>query len=271
MSGGTVQNPQVFSGVNRIEGYMVDNIQNSFAIYNPSMDIVENVDGTARLDFKDKNDITTLNISSIISPTSRTTDIINQFRDAGNLYVSGVTLRLNTKVTTENNTTVKENWINTGSSTVRPYDSTHTRDILTIGTLENGDITFKGANTFTGINTVPKPANNTGTTSLQAVNVGWVNDATAGVNNIVHKSGDELINGLKSFNGTTVIRTGQRRHDAPMTPGNTNGISIIGSDGYEIAMYRARVLTDGNTRAEVVVYNSDGTFKIVDLGTGDVV
>jgi len=41
--------------------------------------------------------------------------------------------------------------------------------------------------------------NDTGTTSKLVPTIGWVNDTTAGVNNIVHKNGSETITGIKTF------------------------------------------------------------------------
>ena len=41
--------------------------------------------------------------------------------------------------------------------------------------------------------------NDTGTTSKLVPTIGWVNDTTSGVNNIVHKTGEEVIAGTKRF------------------------------------------------------------------------
>lgn len=47
--------------------------------------------------------------------------------------------------------------------------------------------------------TAPKPENDEGTTNNRIVTTGWANDSTAGVNNLVHKSGTETISGQKTF------------------------------------------------------------------------
>ena len=66
-----------------------------------------------------------------------------------------------------------------------------------INTLSSQCAKLSADNTFTGINTVPKPANTTASTSNQIASVAYVNDATAGVNNLLHKSGTEYISGTK--------------------------------------------------------------------------
>ena len=47
-----------------------------------------------------------------------------------------------------------------------------------------------------------RTANETGTSSTIIPTMGWVNDATSGVNNVVHKTGDETIGGTKTFSDT---------------------------------------------------------------------
>lgn len=65
-------------------------------------------------------------------------------------------------------------------------------------------------NVFTGINTfttkspiVPDTPDSHG-----AVNDVYVNDATDGVNNLVHKTGTETVNGVKTFNSTSEFPNG---------------------------------------------------------------
>ena len=47
--------------------------------------------------------------------------------------------------------------------------------------------------------------NDTGTTSKLVPTIGWVNNTTTGVNNIVHKNGTETITGHKIFTGVTKV------------------------------------------------------------------
>ena len=72
------------------------------------------------------------------------------------------------------------------------------------------DGTAQAALTFTkdGSNadvTVKQPNNTTGTASRQVATTGWANNAGSGVNNIVHKSGNETINGIKTFKDDVTI------------------------------------------------------------------
>ena len=50
------------------------------------------------------------------------------------------------------------------------------------------------------------PQNDTGTSSHFVPTVGWVNNSTSGVNNIVHKNGTETISGVKTFTDIVNIK-----------------------------------------------------------------
>lgn len=50
----------------------------------------------------------------------------------------------------------------------------------------------------------PNPTDTTSTTSKQVANAGWVNSVG---NNVVHKTGDETITGVKTFNGAVTMTT----------------------------------------------------------------
>ena len=66
-----------------------------------------------------------------------------------------------------------------------------------VNTLDGQNVKKTGTSVVTGDIQVPTtPANPT-----SVVNSAYVNDATEGVNNIMHKSGNEIISGNKTFNG----------------------------------------------------------------------
>ena len=91
--------------------------------------------------------------------------------------------------------------------------------IVSLETADSNNVKKTGTSTVTGTLEVPT----TPPTTTSAVNSVYVNDATEGINNIVHKSGNESISGSKSFNSTINART---TIDATVTPDTYQVVSI---------------------------------------------
>lgn len=73
--------------------------------------------------------------------------------------------------------------------------------IVSLESADANNVKKTGTSTVTGTLEVPT----TPPTPTSTVNSVYVNDATAGVNNIVHKSGDETIAGIKTFSNFEII------------------------------------------------------------------
>lgn len=108
-----------------------------------------------------------------------------------------------------------------------------------------------------------------------AVNDIYVNDASVGVNNIVHKTGNETVNGSKTF--LSNIRTEVsmiRRYDNfditdPSTANQSTAILFNDKNGVEMARVMIRLNSNKSTAFRIWVKNADGTTKQVTLAEGD--
>lgn len=146
-----------------------------------------------------------------------------------------------------------------------------------IGGLETADannVKKTGTNTVTGDIQVPT----TPATPLSVINSAYANDPTDGVNNIVHKSGDETVSGNKTFISMISIASSYGvpfrvvESDMDITDPTykvvwsniiyDKNLEFLGGIGFEVN-------TDGRTRFFAQVRNADGTAKIADIVAGD--
>lgn len=131
-----------------------------------------------------------------------------------------------------------------------------------------GDQTIDGVKTFIGSANVPTvPVDLLG---ASAVNEAYVNDATPGVNNIVHKSGNEDISGVKVFTGLPAKKiTNFDRSNPPVSYAYSTGILFIDNAGDELGRIMVGIYPDSRTTIELRVVNANGTFKRAIMLEGD--
>lgn len=106
------------------------------------------------------------------------------------------------------------------------------------------------------------PVNDTGTSSHFVPTVGWVNNATAGVNNLVHKTGAETIAGYKTFVDPTTV--GYFTVKPPTdSPTSTEGgeISFVGASG-EVNAGKLMFIDRHNGKLRLFGYDSGGTVHV---------
>ena len=109
-----------------------------------------------------------------------------------------------------------------------------------------------------------------------AVNAAYVNDATDGVNNIVHKSGVETIGGQKFWENSQKYNYGLERYHDTMdisNPVTTWTKDLIDTDVNEndIGRLQFHMRSNGTTAYSIRVRNSDGSFDEILLGEGRVI
>lgn len=128
--------------------------------------------------------------------------------------------------------------------------------------LESADaqnVKLTGAQTIAGQKTLSNSpiVPTTPTTATGAVNSVYVNDATDGVNNIVHKSGNETIGGLKKYTDDCVYSKGYPTISINDTSlgyneiGNHSAITMYDKNSYRITMLRSESSTLGANIASV--------------------
>lgn len=147
--------------------------------------------------------------------------------------------------------------------------------------LESADaqnVKLTGAQTIAGQKTMSDSpiVPTTPTTPTGAVNSVYVNDATDGVNNIVHKSGNETIGGTKFF----MASIGQLYVASPFAYIYTNWsidsettqfkelLSVYDNNNSEIAVLFIEI-NNGATALKIRVRNADGTSKTITLAEGN--
>lgn len=77
--------------------------------------------------------------------------------------------------------------------------TTNENNISILQTADTNNVKKTGTSVVTGDIQVPSPSGDT-----SVINKGWANDATDGVNNVVHKTGNEMIDGIKTFKGAYI-------------------------------------------------------------------
>ena len=114
-----------------------------------------------------------------------------------------------------------------------------------------------------------------------AINDIYANDATAGVNNIVHKTGNEDISGVKTVTGsfkftqaqwTTPIEIKNTSHSR--TDGVQSGspqIRWTDKDGNTLGLLRVVIESNSTTKLQAIVINSNGSEKALTIVAGDVI
>lgn len=136
--------------------------------------------------------------------------------------------------------------------------------------------TVTGKKVFSGGAEVPtSPA-----TATSAVNSVYVNDATDGVNNIVHKTGNEIISGIKTHNERIIVQgySGSRSLVLKTTNGNyddstahsNNRIQWIGDDDVLFGEIQIWKNPNKTTTLRITLKNSDGSNKVINIASGDV-
>lgn len=97
-----------------------------------------------------------------------------------------------------------------------------------------------------------------GDSSSKIATTSWVNNATAGVNNVVHKTGSEQISGRKFFN-TTVAR--QTTLDARVKPTEVQYVDYV--DIYGIKLNQQNVEINDILSSIYTAWNPDGSVLLM--------
>ena len=156
-------------------------------------------------------------------------------------------------------------------------------DIAVGGDLSaGGDLSVAGAAGFTGPVTVPAPSNNTDATTKK-----YVDDSLAGYVPMVRTTGNQTIAGTKTYTGQQVWQYNTRREgagthdmlvdkvtDKTVTDNATwysGRLRYYDSNDVEIGRFYIRMNANGTSSLCCEVRNSDGTFKFVQIATGDVI
>lgn len=147
--------------------------------------------------------------------------------------------------------------------------------------LESADaqnVKLTGAQTIAGQKTMNDSpiVPTTPTTATGAVNSVYVNDATDGVNNIVHKSGNETKAGRLTLQLTSgdVIYLKQTTSEYSTSPSSTiysAGISFRDKNGNEFGTLLFNNTSNGVTNLIVRLRKSDGSIQTKNIISGDVV
>lgn len=107
-------------------------------------------------------------------------------------------------------------------------------------------------------------------TPESAINAVYANDATEGVNNIVHKTGNEKIAGTKTFGKNSLYSSATGTNAmfnklesvelgvAPETPANYYGrLNVIDKNNATLGDFETSVRTNGDTYSGIVVHNKN--------------
>lgn len=125
--------------------------------------------------------------------------------------------------------------------------------------MNRNEIQLVGNNVYR--DTVPSNAD-----SRSIVNKAYVESTDGETNNLVHKTANETIGGVKRFTSTP-IRDGLTA--APSNNEYRDIIGIVGSNKYIGAIFSVEYHADGSTRLYVQVRNANGTTKDVILAEGN--
>lgn len=196
---------------------------------------------------------------------------------------------INGKITEINNAL---NEVNSAVNTVEGYNTRLTSvenesssNTAKIGVLENKDLenvklsgnqTIENIKTFTSSPIVPNPPS--GDTSTKAVNTNWISQTGDNApNNLVHKSGTENVNGVKTFINGISLKNMNTSRDAIPTNYHDNEITHINDingEYYVQFVLTSNVAQDPTKRAmflQVRFYGKNGaSSKLITIASGEV-
>ena len=112
-----------------------------------------------------------------------------------------------------------------------------------------------------GITHAPTPIGTTSTGSREIATVGWVNSAG---NNVVHKTGDETITGVKIFSGNnriTALQNSTVTYNTAPSSDTFTDISFRDKNGYEMGVLEHVRYPNNDTAIRLVAKGADGEWS----------